>query len=337
MEIGVSTRRRSVFALVITLGFVALSSSDRESPTSPMSRSAGSMAAISGTLLAASDAPAGRSGATAGEPLANVTVRAVSSGQTTQTDASGRFTLTSLAPGSVTLQFSGPGVQTSATVAVSAGATAKVTVTVKRGRSTVTVGPRADAEGMVTKIAAPDFTLTNPRGTFTIVTDSNTKFRKDDTIVSFADLKIGQHVEVQGSSQPDSSILASSVGIENDDEDEVTKTVTPTVTGTPPTATPTRTPEPEDEVTKTRTPTVTGTPPTATPTRTPEPEDEVTKTRTPTVTGTPPTVTPTRTPEPEDEVTKTPTPTVTGTPPTVTPTRTPEPEDGDLRARGARS
>jgi hypothetical protein len=164
----------------------------------------------------------------------------------------------------------------------------------------VTVSPRSDAEGTVTKIAAPNFTLTNPRGAVTIVTDSNTKFRKDDTLVSFADLKLGQHAEVQGSTQPDASILASGVEIENDDEDEVTKTVTPTVTGTPPTVTPTRTPESEDEVTKTRTPTVTGTPPTATATRTPEPEDEVTKTRTPTVTGTPPTVTPTRTPEPED-------------------------------------
>lgn len=273
MEIGVSTRRRSVLAFFVTLGFVALSCSDRESPTSPMSRSAGSMAAISGTLLATSDAPAGRGGAAAGEPLANVTVRAVSSGQTTQTDAAGRFTLAGLTPGSVTLQFSGPGVQASATVAVSAGATAKVTVTVNRGRSTVTVSPRSDAEGMVTKITAPNFTLTNPRGTFTIMTDSNTKFRKNDTIVSFADLKIGQHVGVHGSTQPDSSILASSVEIENDDEDEITKTVTPTVTGTPPTVTPTRTPEPEDDVTKTPTPMLTGTPPAATPTRTPEPED----------------------------------------------------------------
>ncbi len=312
MEISVSARRRSVLALFITLGFVALSCSDRESPTSPMS--AGSMATISGTLLAASDAPAGRGGAAAGEPLANVTVRAVSSGQTTETDAAGRFTLTGLAPGGVTLQFSGAGVHSSATVAVSAGATAKVTVTVKRGRSTVTVSPRG-TEGTISKIAAPNFTLTNPQGTFTIVTDSNTQFRMGGATVGFGTLSLGQHVDVQGSTQPDNSILAAGVEIENDDDQgEVTKTVTPTVTGTPPTVTPTRTPEPEDEVTKTPTPTVTGTPPTATPTRTPEPEDDVTKTPTPTVTGTPPTATPTRTPEPEDDVTRTPNPTVTGTP-----------------------
>ncbi len=273
MKIGVSTRRLSVLALFITLGFVAISCSDRESPTSPTSRSASSMAAISGTLLAAGDASAGRGGAAAGEPLANVTVRAVSSGQTTQTDAAGRFTLTGLAPGSVTLQFSGSSVQASATVAVSAGATAKVTVTVNRGRSTVTVNQRG-TEGTIGNITAPNFTLMTPHGSVTIVTDSSTKFRKGDTIASFADLKIGQHVDVEGSTQPDGSVHAANVEIENDDDQgEATKTVTPMVTGTPPTATATRTPEPEDDVTKTRTPTVTGTPPTATPTRTPEPED----------------------------------------------------------------
>ena len=366
MEIGVSARRRSVLALFITLGLVALSCSDRESPTSPTSRSAG-LAAISGTLLATSDATAGRGGAAAGEPVASVTVRAVSTGQTTQTDAAGRFTLTGLAPGSIALQFSGPGIQAYATVAVSPGATAKVTVTVSRGRSTVNVSPRSDGtEGAVMSITAPKFMLTNPRGTFTIATDSNTQFRKGGATAGFGDLKLGQQVEVDGSSQPDGSILAARVQIENpeqeitktptptvtgtpptatptrtprpDDFDEVTKTRTPTVTGTPPTATPTRTPEVEDEATKTRTPTVTGTPPTATPTRTPEVEDEVTKTRTPTVTGTPPTATPTRTPEVEDgDRTKTPSPTVTGTPPSPTPTRTPEPEDGDLRARASRS
>jgi carboxypeptidase family protein/uncharacterized protein DUF5666 len=339
MEIGVSARRRSALVLFITVGFVALSCSDRESPTSPTSRSA-SMATISGTLLAASDAAAGRGGAAAGEPLANVTVRAVSTGQTTQTDAAGRFTLTGLAPGSVTLQFSGPGVQASATVAVSAGATAKVTVTVSRGRSTVNVSPRSDGtEGTVSKISAPSFMLMNPGGTFTVMTDSNTQFRMGGAMVGFGALALGQKVEVEGSPQPDGSILAARVQIENPEQEEVTRTPTPTVTGTPPTATATRTPRPDDfdEVTKTRTPTVTGTPPTATPTRTPEVEDnDRTKTPSPTVTGTPPTATPTRTPEVEDND-RTKTPTVTGTPPSPTATRTPEPEDGDLRARPSRS
>jgi hypothetical protein len=299
------------------------------------------MATISGTLLAANDAPAGRGGAAAAGPLAGVTVRAVSSWQTTRTDAAGRFTLTGLAPGNVALQFSGAGVQASATFAVSAGATAKVTVTVSRGRSTVSVSPRSDGlEGTISNLTPPKFVLMNPRGTFTITTDSSTQFRMGGANVGFGALALGQQVEVEGSPQTDGSILAARVQVENPEQEEITKTPTPTLTGTPPTATPTRTPEVEDnDRTKTPTPTVTGTSPAATPTRTPEVEDnDRTKTPTPTVTGTPPTATPTRTPEVEDnDRTKTPTPTVTGIPPTVTPTRTPEPEDGDLRARASRS
>ncbi len=292
MEIGVSARRRSVLALFITLGFVALSCSDRESPTSP-TRSSASIATISGTLLAASDVTSGRGGTAASEPLAGVTVRAVSSGQTTQPDSAGRFTRTGLAPGSVTLQFSGAGIKASATVAVSAGTMAKVTVTANRGRSTVTVSPRSGAEGIVSKIAAPNFIITNPHGTFTIVTDSNTQFLMDGVAAGFGDLKVGDQVEVEGSPQTDGSILAARAEIESPPDQEATRTPHPTVTGTP---------------------VVTGTPPTARPTETPEPEDDVTRTPNPTLTVTPPTARPTGTPEPEDDVTRTPNPTLTVTP-----------------------
>jgi Domain of unknown function (DUF5666)/Carboxypeptidase regulatory-like domain len=302
MKVSLSIRREFVLSLLISVGLAVLSCSDRESPTSAGSASSG-RATISGTLLAAGDGPAGR-GAAAGEPLANVTVRVASTGRTTQTDAAGQFTFTDLAPGAVNLEIRGPGLSTTATVAASPGTT-RVTVTVGRGRSTVTVRPRG-LEGTIASIAAPNFTLKSSRGMITIQTDGSTQLRKRGAILAFGDLKVGQKAEVDGKRQPDGSVLAGEVEVEDDeDEDEITRTPTPTVTGTPPTATATKTPEPDDEEerTKTPTPTVTGTPPTVTATRTPEPEDNEDRTRTPTATvtgGAATSPTPTRTPERDD-------------------------------------
>jgi len=66
----------------------------------------------------------------------------------------------------------------------------------------------------------------------------------DGTTIGFADLKVGQRVEVEGSTQPDQSVLAARVSVEKPERDENTRT--PTVTGTPPTPAPTRTPRPEE-------------------------------------------------------------------------------------------
>ena len=305
MEAGVSVRRSSVLALFTTLFLVAVSCSDHESPTSPGSSAPAGKATISGTLLAAGDAPAGRGAAGAGEPLANVTVRVASTGQAAQTDSAGHFTLAGVPAGIVNLEIRGAGVQASATVAASPGAVTKVTVTVDRKHSTVKLDPRSDGlQGTVNNLTSPSFTLKTERGMVTVMTDGNTQFRRGGSSAGFGDLKIGQRVEVEGSPQPNGSILASRVSLEEEgDQEEATRTPTPTVTGTPPTATATRTPKPDDDEDRTKTPTVTGTPPTATATRTPEPEDDdKTKTPTPTPAMTGGSPTPTRTPEPGEGI-----------------------------------
>jgi len=89
MGAGVFAFHRSVVNLITAVCLVFVSCSDRESPASPTSSSPASKATISGTLLLASDSPAGG----AGQPLANVTVRVASTGQTAQTDEAGNFTL----------------------------------------------------------------------------------------------------------------------------------------------------------------------------------------------------------------------------------------------------
>ena len=277
MEARVSARRQTVFALFIAAGLVAISCSDHESPTAPGSSSRAGKATISGILLAASDSLTARGGAGAGEPLVNATVRISSTGQTAHTDAAGRFTLADVVPGMVNLEIHGPGIASTTTVAAPAGVVTRVTVTVNRGRSTVKIGPRSDGtRGTVDSMNGKTFVLKNPRGMVTIQTDANTRFRMRGALGGFGDLKVGQRVEVEGAPQPDGSILASAVDIEDsEDDDEVTRTPAPTVTGTPPTATATRTPRPDDDEERTKTPTVTGTPPTATPTRTPRPEEGI--------------------------------------------------------------
>ena len=185
-------------------------------------------------------------------------------------------------------------------------------VTASRGRSPVTVNPRSRGNtGIITGLSATSFTIQTPKGALTIQTNASTVFRLRGKAATFADLKIGLRVEVEGPAQPDGSILAARVEDEDDEneQEEATKSPTPTVTGTPPTATPTRTPKPEDDEDneKTKTPTFTPGGPTRTPTvtRTPEQENEEENERTKTPTFTPGgptrTPTPTRTPEQDND------------------------------------
>jgi hypothetical protein len=281
-------------------------------------------ATISGTVLAEPAAAAG-----AAQPLAGLSVRVASSGQTTQTDAAGNFTLAGLSPGVVNLEIRGAGIQASTTVTAGAAVVTRVTVTVSRGRSTVNVSLRSDGlEGAVDSVNIPgkSFALKNQRGLATIVTDGSTLFRLHGAAAGLGDLAAGQRVEVEGSLQTDGTILARVVNIEDPQDETRTPSVSPTMTTTPPTAT--------------------TTPATATPTRTPEPDDEDNRTKTPTVsatvTTTPATATPTRTPEPDDEDNHTKTPTVSATVtttattplPTRTPTPTRTPEAGETEREG---
>jgi hypothetical protein len=244
MAAGVSASRSFVFNLITVACLVAVSCSDRESPTSPGSSSPMGKASISGTLLAASDAPGGGA-AGAGQPLPGVTVRIASTGQTAQTDAAGNFSLSGVPPGAVSLDFRGAGVQASTTVSASPGVVTKVTVTVNRGRGTVSLTPRSDGiEGTVDSIIPPaSFVLKNSRGMVTVQTDPATVFRMRGFPAGFGDLKAGQRVQVEGALAPGGSLNAKKVGIEDEQEDERTPTATPTGTITPPTAT--RTPRPE--------------------------------------------------------------------------------------------
>jgi hypothetical protein len=133
------------------------------------------------------------------------------------------------------------------------------TVTGTPPTATPTRTPRpgeVEVEGKVAALNAPNFTLMTRSGPVTIQTGPSTLFRKNGNPANFADLKLGEEVEVEGARLNDGSILAARVQIEDENEQEEEKTRTPTATPTPGTATGTPTPS------------------TPTPTRTPKPDDE---------------------------------------------------------------
>jgi hypothetical protein len=163
---------RLVLASITALGFAglfAISCSKSESPTSPTMASASGRATISGTLVNAT--PQGQ----AGDPLPGVTVRATATRQSTQTDEGGRFTLSDLPAGQVTLEFRGPGFQSGITVNTLAGQTTRVTVALNRGRSTVTLLPRSEDN----RTPTPTGTITpnTPRPTRTPENDDEDRTR----------------------------------------------------------------------------------------------------------------------------------------------------------------
>jgi hypothetical protein len=75
-----------------------------------------------------------------------------------------------------------------------------------------------DVHGVVTAIAAPNFTIQTRTTTITFATDANTKLH--DGIAQLSDLKVGDIVEVEGATKSDGTKLATSVEREGDHNGE---------------------------------------------------------------------------------------------------------------------
>src|SRR5215813_13316797 len=156
-------------------------------------------------------------------------------------DPSGGFTLSGVAPGSVTLELRGDRIRATASVAAQGGETARVTITLSPGRSTVVLVPRSDIvaiEGTVAGInpGTASFTVATFLGPVQIQTDAATVFRKGDSPATFADLQVGEEVYLYGTREKDGPVLAARVYI---DVMRPTPAATPTRSET--TYTPTRT------------------------------------------------------------------------------------------------
>ncbi|HEV7674672.1 MAG TPA: DUF5666 domain-containing protein [Candidatus Angelobacter sp.] len=92
-------------------------------------------------------------------------------------------------------------------------------------------GEMDDVHGSVTAIAAPNFTIQTKTSSIVFATDASTQFK--DGITSLSQLKVGDIVEVDGTTKPDGSKLASKVEVESSQSGKEAEGVITVVTGTP--------------------------------------------------------------------------------------------------------
>jgi hypothetical protein len=143
-------------------------------------------------------------------------VHATVGGSTATTDSAGQFSLQLESEGPATLELSTE--HSKASVAIpSVGKNMVVRVAVRMsddGDAEMEHEPEAELEGTIDSLAAPDLVV----GGHAIHTDAQTTFRIGGAAGSFADLEQGEQVEVEGTQQPDGSILASEIKTEDENE-----------------------------------------------------------------------------------------------------------------------
>jgi hypothetical protein len=205
-------------------------------PKSPFAPSQG--ATIQGTVVNAT-------AAFSATGSAGIRVSAVGTSHAATTDAAGRFTLGGLPAGRAVLRFEGEGIDAQLEVAgLSDGQVLSINVRVSGSRAALTSsddpspapsptpspfpspspGPtpspspspgdddEAEFTGKIQSISAPDLVVDGRQ----VRTNADTVIKDSGQLVSFSALQVGQTVEVEGSEQPDGSLLARKIHIEDD-------------------------------------------------------------------------------------------------------------------------
>jgi hypothetical protein len=220
--------RRIGLTVLALLALGALSACSSSTPASPTPLVSG--ATINGSLVS----PGGSGGTTSGSTLSDaspgvvipsgLTVRIPGTTVTATIDPSGQFILRDVPSGTIVLQFSGPGVSATITLAsVQNGQTVTITVSLTASSASIESDRRSsgggeELEGRVESLppTTPDLTLVVAGRR--VVTDANTRFFLRGAPASFDALEIGQRVHVKG--QPGAgTLLATSVDIQNTNVD----------------------------------------------------------------------------------------------------------------------
>ncbi|HEY7187992.1 MAG TPA: DUF5666 domain-containing protein [Vicinamibacterales bacterium] len=218
-----SKSRWMVFALGVALLATSVAcgnSSGSLSPTGP-SANGSSGAVITGRVHGLSTPTTTDSFA----PLATSSVKVTISGTNISStiDGTGQFTLTGVPPGNVTLQFSGPGVSASITLTgVTADQQITIDVTLNGSSARVNSENRRDnggheVEGRITAIDAAARTISV--GGKVIAVPAGTKIHRGTTTLTFADLKVGDDVEVE-TTMNGTTLIATDVKIDDDKDDD---------------------------------------------------------------------------------------------------------------------
>jgi hypothetical protein len=221
-----------IVALVLALGAsIAAAGCGADaslSPTGPSTGTGGGTGAvITGVVigggLSASSIWDERLLATADTP-SSIKVTVTGTNISTTTDGQGRFTLTGVPGGNVELEFTGPAANAKITLSgVSTSDRIDIRVTINGNNARVESENRrrdenhAEVEGMIT---ARDVSARTLRvGTKEVNVPATAVIRRGDRRLAFADLQVGDRVEVKGKMNG-AVLVADEVKVEEDDDDD---------------------------------------------------------------------------------------------------------------------
>jgi len=217
------TSRWLTFAIGIGVLTTAIACGNASGSLSPTGPSGGSTtgAVITGHVRGVSTASTADSFAPLAVSSLHVTISGTNISSTV--DGSGQFTLTGVPPGTVTLQFSGPGVSASITLSgVSAGEQITIDVTLNGSSARVDSESRhknggRDIEGHITAVDTSARTITV--GGSVVAVPASARIHRGGTTMTFADLKVGVDVDVE-TTMNGTTLIATDVSIEDDDDDD---------------------------------------------------------------------------------------------------------------------
>ena len=215
----------TLFALLVsTVVLAACGGNASLSPVGPSRSTSG--ASISGTvsgtgLTAVRALDGGPFGVLA---TSSVTVSIAGTNISTVVDGQGQFTLNDVPTGTVTLNFTAPGASAAITL-TGIGPTDNVQITVTLNGSTAHVDSerhsapdnnKGEFQGRITAIDATAKTF--QVSGMTVKVTAATTIRNGNKTVAFADLKVGDHVEVKGT-RDGTTLTASEIKVESDNDD----------------------------------------------------------------------------------------------------------------------
>ena len=174
---------------------------------------------VTGATAAQASAPHAMSGA------GGIRVSVTGTNLTTTTDGAGKFVITGVPSGTVELHLEGPGLDARLTLTgLAAGQTLTITVRAAGSQASLEADDddqdhEAELRGAIQSIdlATSSLMVAGKK----VVTNSSTRIAgQHDATLALKDLKVGEKVEVEGTSQADQSVLARKIEVEGDHDND---------------------------------------------------------------------------------------------------------------------
>lgn len=220
MQLARSTIVTAVLAIA-SLMAAACGGNASVSPVAPSSTATGA-ASITGTVRgsAVTSRALAEDTFTTLDAHSGLTVSVVGTGISTNADNQGQFTLNNVPTGNVQLNFSAPGSNATVTL-MGVGPDDRVQITVTVNGSSAHVDSEHHNNGEISAtIKSIDGTAkTFVAGDWTIKTTNSTVIRHGGTTLQFADLKVGNHVQVRGT-RDGTNVTATEIKVEQGGEGE---------------------------------------------------------------------------------------------------------------------